>query len=101
MTSAFLTRQQLAERMGTTPGVASAILAEKGVLPVNFGRGRGRGVRWYAQAVDMAMRQMHDEAQVKNPPKKIQPPRVSAYDPFAGKTARQIYEELTLGHPVQ
>ncbi|MCL1915327.1 MAG: hypothetical protein FWG17_01235 [Desulfovibrionaceae bacterium] len=79
------------------PVVAVAIMAEKGVLPVNFGRGRGRGVRWYTQAVEAILRQMHDDAQAKNPPKRSAP-RLPKPGLVMGRPIDELYAELT-GRP--
>jgi hypothetical protein len=83
---------QIAERFGTTPGVAAAILSEKGVLPIDLGRGRGKGLRWYSQAVEIVLRQMHDEAQAKVVRKPVRLPRCGLVQ---GRSANELYAELT------
>ncbi len=92
MSAAFLTKAQIAQRLGTTPGVAASLLAEKGVHPVDLGRGRGRGARWYSLAVDTAMRQMHEDAQ----PKEKRPPlRLPKSGLVQGRSVNDLYAELT------
>ena len=51
--------------LGTTPGVAASILAARGVQPIDFGIGRGRGRRWLESAVRQVMLDMHNAAQPK------------------------------------
>ena len=88
----LLNKAQIAERMSTTPGIAINILSEHGVRPVDLGRGRGRGKRWYASAVDAVIRQMHDDAQDK----KISSRRVRVpLHPILGKSVNELFEELT------
>lgn len=92
MLASLLTKAQIAERLGTTPGVAASLLAEKGVHPVDLGRGRGRGARWYSIAVDAVMRQMHDDAQ----PKEKRPPlRLPKAGLISGRSVNDLYAELT------
>ena len=90
----LLTKDQIAERLGTTAGVASRILSEHGVKPVDLGRGRGCGKRWYASAVDAVIFRMHEDAQDKKPaPRRVQVrPHL-----VRGKSAKELYAELTAG----
>ena len=92
MFASLLTKAQIAERLGTSPGVAAALLAEKGIHPVDLGRGRGRGVRWYSLAVDAAMREMHDAAQPKT---KALPVRLPKPGLVLGRSVSELYAELT------
>ncbi len=64
----FLRAADVAEMLGTTRGVAVSIMAEHGVRPVDFGRGRGRGLRWLESAVKAVMQAMHEAAQPKGRP---------------------------------
>ena len=61
----FLRSADMAEMLGTSQGVAMSIMAEHGVRPVDFGRGRGRGLRWLESAVKAVMHKMHDDVQPK------------------------------------
>lgn len=97
----FLNKRQIAEALGTSPGVASTILSERGVSPVDFGRGRGRGLRWYGPAVDVAMRQIHDEAQVKNSPKSSKPVCLPTTNLVLGRSIYELHAELTGGTKIQ
>lgn len=93
--SLFMTKEQIGTALETTPGVAAALLAEKGVKPVDWGRGRSRGLRWYAPAVEQAAREMHEEAQEKQqPPKAKRKPR-HACGLIAGRSFQEVYQELT------
>ena len=61
----FLRADDMAEMLGTSKGVAMSIMAEHGVRPVDYGRGRGRGLRWLESAVSAVMHQMHEDVQNK------------------------------------
>ena len=61
----LLRQQDIAAMLGTTPGVAASILAARGVQPIDFGIGRGRGRRWLESAVRQVMLDMHEAAQPK------------------------------------
>ncbi len=92
MLASLLTKGQIAELLGTTPGVAATLLAEKGIHPIDLGRGRGRGLRWYSLAVDTVIRQMHDDAQ----PKEKRPvPRLPKPGLVQGRSVHDLYAELT------
>jgi hypothetical protein len=94
----LLNKDQVAARLGTTAGIASRILSEHDVKPIDLGRGRGRGKRWYASAVDAVVYQMHEDAQGKKPSRRkvhVAPHLV------LGKTARELYAELTSFTPTQ
>lgn len=65
MTERLLRKGDIAAMLGTSPGVAASILAERGVHPVDFGYGRARGQRWLESAVRQAMLAMHEAAQPK------------------------------------
>ena len=67
MTDRLLRDRDVAAMLGTTPGVAASILAQRGVHSVDFGMGRGRGRRWLESAVQQVIAEMHAEAQ---PPKR-------------------------------
>lgn len=98
----FLNRDQIAEALKTTSGVAAAMLAEKGVSPVDWGRGRGRGLRWYAPAVERAAREMHEDAQSKNtPPSTQRKAPTTKTGLILGRSAKELFEELTGGTALQ
>ena len=91
----FLGKEQIAQALGTTPGVAAALLSERGVNPVDWGRGRGRGLRWYAPAVKQAALDMHEEVQRKAAApakKKARAPQVGY---VSGRSAAELFAELT------
>lgn len=100
MTDRLLRRADIAAMLGTTPGVAASILAERGVHPIDFGMGRSRGPRWLESAVRQAMLEMHQAAQpkakAKRPAKRTTAPAVS----LASMSINDIFE-LTQGPCVQ
>ncbi|WP_270229552.1 hypothetical protein, partial [Desulfovibrio legallii] len=59
----LLRQKDIAAMLGTSPGVAASILAQRGVYPVDFGVGRSRGKRWLESAVKQVILDMHDAAQ--------------------------------------
>ena len=79
--------------LGTTPGVAASILAARGVQPIDFGIGRGRGRRWLESAVRQVMLDMHNAAQPKAKTARtphhtpLPPPPVRASLPYHEKAA--------------
>jgi len=94
----LLNKDQIAERLSTTPDIARRVLSAHGVQPVDLGPGRGRGKRWYSSAVDAVIHRMHEEAQEKNPQKR----RVHVGPHLVrGKTVKQLYAELTQVTPSQ
>lgn len=105
LTPILLTKSQIGTLLSMTPGTAARVLAERGVLPVDFGRGRGKGPRWYSHAVEHAIRQMHDDAQIDapaNPQTRAKRPRVPKSGHLVqGRSAAELYAELTASNPVQ
>lgn len=101
--SLFLTRQQIAEALGTGPGVAAALLSARGVHPIDLGRGRGRGLRWYAAAVKQVAYDLHTEAQAKKQGKShtAKKTTVRGPGPILGRSTNEIYAELTGSPPMQ
>ena len=95
----FLRAADVAEMLGTTRGVAVSIMAEHGVRPVDFGRGRGRGLRWLESAVKAVMQAMHEAAQPKGRPAPRQKPGLPAVR-LADMSVDDIYR-LTTGQSVQ
>ena len=98
---ALLNKKQIAERLGTSPGIASRLLAEKGVKPIDFGRGRCRGLRWYSAAVEAVILQMHEDAQDKTTKERKTPVRVPKPGLILGRSINDLYAELTREHKIQ
>ncbi|MGE9985407.1 hypothetical protein [Desulfovibrio sp. SGI.169] len=100
MTDRLLRRADIAAMLGTSPGVAASILAERGVHPIDFGFGRSRGPRWLESAVRQTMLDMHQAAQPKvkerRPAKQTNAPAVS----LTNMSINDIYQ-LTQGPCVQ
>lgn len=59
----LLRKKDIADRLGASWQKASRLLAERGVMPVDYGSGRGNGLRWLESAVDAVIAAMHQEAQ--------------------------------------
>ena len=97
MPERFLRECDIAAMLGTSPGVAASILAGKGIHPIDFGVGRGRGRRWLESAVQQAMLEMHAAAQ----PRPRHPRAATAPScKLAGMSADDVYR-LTTGRCVQ
>jgi hypothetical protein len=94
----LLNKSQIADALSSTPSVAAAILAEKGVHPIDFGLGRSRGKRWLKSAVDAAIQQLHSEANPK--PRERKPRPQSPTASLATMSAADVYA-LTKQHPTQ
>ena len=99
MTEHFLRNIDIAAMLGTTPGVAASVLAEHGVHPIDFGRGRGRGQRWLESAVKAVMQAMHEAAQPKARSVRQQKPRLPVAK-IADMSVDDIYR-LTTSQCVQ
>ena len=75
MPERLIGKPQLAEKFSMSPNAAAALLQEKGVYPINFGLGRGRGLRWLESAVDAVLVEMNAAAVPKGVQKKQPHPR--------------------------
>ena len=84
----LLTITEAADMLRTTPGAARGVLERLAVKPINLGRGRGLGLRWYRSEIVAAL----DAGRAPR-----QKPKRALPSPFAGKSAAQIVSELT-GH---
>ena len=82
----LMTITEAADLLRTTPGAARGVLERMAVKPVNLGRGRGLGLRWYRHEILAAL----DNGRTPRAKK----PRITP-SPFAGKSAAQIVAELT------
>lgn len=100
MTDHLLRRKDIAAMLGTSPGVAASILAQRGVHPIDFGLGRGRGPRWLESAVRQVILDMHRDAQPK--PKEARQPMRHSTPPVSltSMSINDIYQ-LTQGPCVQ
>ena len=63
MSERLLRKKDIAAMLGTSPGVAASILSAHGVHPVDYGRGRSRGLHWLESAVVAAILELHADAQ--------------------------------------
>lgn len=103
MTERLLRKKEIAAMLGTSPGVAASILSARGVKPIDFGRGRSRGLHWLESAVVAAIRDIHAEAQT---PPKIHRQGVTPRRPYpaahlADMTVKDIEGLLTVRQCVQ
>lgn len=98
MNQTLMNKQQIAAALGTTPQAAASILRRAGVMPIDFGRGRGLGPRWLSSAVDSALLNLHIDAQPKPKIPKIQRKKDSVG--AADMTPKQLFE-LTTAQCVQ
>ena len=99
MTERFLRHADIAAMLSSSPGVAASILAERGVHPIDFGYGRGRGPRWLESAVRRVMIEMHQEAQPKPKTAREKRPAHPKHS-LAEMSVSDIYQ-LTHGQCVQ
>ncbi|RHH26004.1 hypothetical protein DW219_00160 [Desulfovibrio sp. AM18-2] len=96
----LLRQKDIAAMLGTSPGVAASILAQRGVYPVDFGVGRSRGKRWLESAVKQVILDMHDAAQPRvKVPRKDKPVAAPAMH-LTTMSINDIYR-LTQGQSVQ
>ena len=103
MTERLLRKKDIAAMLGTSPGVAASILAERGVHPIDFGKGRSRGLHWLESAVVSAIREIHAAAQPQAKNTRTSPTTRTAYPGahLAGMTIQDIQDLLTTGQSVQ
>lgn len=103
MTERFLRLADVAAMLGTSPGVAASILAKRGVFPVDFGMGRGRGQRWLESAVVFAMREMALNVAARHAPRPSKPktPDTAGMPKVADMSPKQLKEILTPAGCVQ
>lgn len=95
----LLRQKDIAAILGTSPGVAASVLARHGVLAIDFGMGRSRGLRWLESAVKQALRDMHEAAQPKPPKQRQSKPSVPTVK-LANMSIDDIIS-LTQGQSVQ
>lgn len=84
----LLTTNEVADLLKTTPGAARNVLDRLKVQPVNLGRGRGLGLRWYKSEVMEAL----EGTRKPKRKRKTAAPKGSL---FAGKSANDLVAELT------
>lgn len=84
----LLTTNEVADLLKTTPGAARNVLDRLQVQPVNLGRGRGLGLRWYKSEVMEALEGTRKTQRKRKP-------SVPKGDMFAGKSATELIAELT------
>ena len=105
MSERFLRKVDIAAMLGTSPRMAAAILRENGCAPIDFGRGKGLGLRWLESAVVGAMRRMHQAAQPATPTPKAGKRPASSIPKIglnlASMSAGELHAILTRDNPVQ
>ena len=99
MTERLLCKKDVAAMLGTSPGVAASILAEHGIYPIDFGRGRSRGRRWLESAVRQLLLEMHQAAQPKSRRPRVPKPSIPSI-PLANLSVSELFR-LTHSQCVQ
>lgn len=94
----YLTRKEIGAALNMSESKARSILDKYGVKPVDIGRGRGNGLRWRTSAVIQVADTLHAEAQNR---KAKNPSGPSRKRPLLGRSAAEIFAEISGGQPVQ
>lgn len=95
-----MTKKEVAAILGTTPRVAASILREHGAAPIDYGPGRGRGLRWTAHQVKDVL----DALELANCPSSSTGKQCSSppeFRPVFGRSGIEIYNEIHGIPPVQ
>lgn len=95
-------KKEAATMLGTSPDVAASVLRANGCNPIDFGRGRSRGLRWPKAAVEAAVLAMFEKAQ---PRPKAKAPRLNIKNPsgksLADMKTKEVEAMLTKCGPLQ
>ena len=94
----YLTRHEIGPALTVSERKARSILEQHGVKPVDLGRGRGNGLRWRTSAVIQVADTLHAEAQNRQAKSSSRLPRKR---PILGRSAAEIFAEISRGQPVQ
>ena len=94
----YLTRKEIGPALNMSESKARALLEKYNVKPVDMGRGRGNGLRWRTSAVIQVADTLHAEAQNRQAKSSGRLPRKR---PILGRTAAEIFAEISRGQPVQ
>lgn len=87
----LLRKSDLPAVMNMSVSLALETLKRYGIKPVDFGPGRGRGLRWHKRAVMTVIDTLHTEAQTAKGKRVMKPKEVR---PVLGKSAHELYAEL-------
>ncbi|MGE4296808.1 MAG: hypothetical protein AB7E47_02165 [Desulfovibrionaceae bacterium] len=85
----LLTTAEAAELLRTSPGAARNVLDRLCVRPVNLGRGRGLGLRWYRHEIEEALEQSRTP--------KAKRKTVPSTPLISGRSVSDVVAELTGG----
>lgn len=94
----YLTRKEIGPVLNMSESKARALLEKYNVKPVDMGRGRGNGLRWRTSAVIQVADTLHAEAQNRQAKSSGRLPRKR---PILGRSAAEIFAEISRGQPVQ
>ena len=94
----YLTRHEIGPALTVSERKARSILEQHGVKPVDLGRGRGNGLRWRTSAVIQVADTLHAEAQNRQAKNSSRLPRKR---PLLGRSAAEVFAEISRGQPVQ
>lgn len=100
MPERFLRKKDIAERLAVSIARARELLALRGVMPVDMGRGRGRGLRWLESDVDAVLRALAKEARPKEKHRAPRPPEMPD-KPLHIMSANELAEYLASSNAVQ
>ena len=89
--SVLLKRQEIAHFLNVSESKARQLLAERGVHPIDLGRGRGNGLRWHTSAVIEVADILHAEAQSQ---KRLEQRKSRVFHPLRGKSATDLWAEF-------
>ena len=98
ITPLFLTKDEIGPALNMSESKARATLDKYGVKPVDRGRGRGNGLRWRTSAVIQVADTLHAEAQNRQAKNSSRLPRKR---PLLGRSAAEVFAEISRGQPVQ
>lgn len=87
-----LTLDEVASLLNTGPKRTAKLLATHGVEPIDYGPGRGGGLRWHQLAIINLMGILHANAQAKS--QTARPPKKSSRLTVKGKSASQLFAEF-------
>lgn len=99
MSERLLKKSEIAERFATSWQTASRLLAAQGVMPIDLGRGRGKGLRWLESGVQAALLALHRASQPKPQKPRVHTPGLSM--PLHKMSVSAIQSLIAKGHPVQ
>lgn len=93
----FLTTREVCQLLNLGKNCTLALLSHYGIKPIDFGRGRGNGLRWRTSAVIEVADILHTEAQAKKTQRHIK----SSLYTIRGKSAADLLAEFNGSAPLK